>query len=466
MQNALGVKPQVLCEAIKRASIGKGKDSAYSIIVTTKVVEGKNRCSIVCNNGSMQATSAFYAQLIRTEEVDGKDQVVKEPMKSSLFIYASSVLRDAVEALAESEESILLVYEGKNLVIRNKHSMIPVPTLEAMVGLQNPKNTKTIEVELDREDVENSLKYVSAGLSKASSSPYHSNFGLRPIVVDEKAILHIAGCDQKSVSFQEIEVNTVSEGFAENCKNVSYAMVGTDKLSQIIATSADTVRFVFFYESDMISSKQVNILLGNDMFQIQTSIIDRYPLNLRDILIQAYIKYDGFFMADAKALKNAFYITSIGSKDPSAVKSVITIKSGAVTISNENGDQLTELKGIETQTSPDMEKVRMCVDCSLMLAFLRPFNEKIKIYGSNEDTPEMITFRNGDDNVRMGLFPIISKKAKAALAEARKKKAAAEAKGKTKKPEMEEGQENGEQTSEKKSNEAPDVSKEAPASEG
>lgn len=106
----------------------------------------------------------------------------------------------------------------------------------------------------------------------------------------------------------------------------------------------------------------------------------------------------------------------------------------------------------------------MCVDCSLMLAFLRPFTEKIKIYGSNEDTPEMITFRNGDDNVRMGLFPIISKKAKAALAEARKKKAAAEAKGKTKKADAGEKQANEEQ---EKSNEEPDVpEEEESASEG
>lgn len=425
MQNALGVKPQVLNEAIKRASIGKGKDSAYSVIITAKVVEGKNRCSIVCNNGSMQATSAFYAQLIRTESVDGKEQVVKEPLQKTLFIYASSVLRDAVEALAESEENILLVQEGKNLVIRNKHSMIPIPTLEAMVGLQNPKNKKTIEVELDRVDVENALKYVNAGLSKAATSPFRSNFGLRPIVVDEKAVLHIAGCDQKSVAFQELEVNTISEGYAESCQNVSYAMVSTDKLGQIIASNAETVRFVFYYESDMISSKQVNILLGNDMFQIQTSILDRYPLNLRELLIKAYLKYDGSFQADAKALKNAFYITSIGSKDTSTVKSVITIKAGgSVTISNENGDQLTELKGVETQISPDMEKVRMCVDCSLMLAFLRPFNEKVKIQGSCEDTAEMITFRNGDDNVRMGLFPIITKQAKAKLEEERKKRAA------------------------------------------
>ena len=431
MQNALGVMPQVLCEAIKRASIGRGKDSAYSLIITTKVVEDKNCCSIVCSNGNMQATSAFYAKLIRIENVDGKDTVVKEPLENNIFIHAAPVLRDSVEALSEVDEKIMLVNEEKGLIAKNRRSIVPIPTLEASVNIENPKGAKKIEIEVERSEIEDALKYVSATLSQAATSHFGSNYGLMPMMKDEKAVLHIAGCDEKSISYKEIEATGLCDDFAEKCKDVTYAMVPTEKLSQIISTTAERVRFVFFYADDQVSVKQVNIKIGNDLYQILTSITQRYPQNIRSIVEEAYLTMDASFITPAKGLKNAFAITSLG-KDASKVKSIMLVREGSITISNENGDQKTEI-AVETQLAPGMKEVRISVVCSLMLSLLKPYNERIKIQGSHEDNGGLITFIGDDDSIRMAMFPVLTDKGKKALAERRKREA-------SKKPDSDHGQ--------------------------
>lgn len=431
MQNILGVKPDVLAEALKRASIGRGKESSYNLIITKNLVDNKNQCTVVCGNGNVQATSAFYAQLVRMDTVDGKEQVHKEPIEENIYIYADAVFREVVEALAETQENILLVNEGKSLVAKNKRSSVPIPTLGSYVGIENPKDKKTIQIELDREELEEAMKYVSAGLTMSANSKYKSNYGLLPSVIDGKAVLHIAGCDEKIVACKDIELSSICDDYAEKCTNVTYAMIPADKLNQMISVTTQKIRIVFYYGEDQISSRQVNIQIGNDLFQILTSVTQRYPLNLKSIIQNGYMKYDGFFTAEAKALRNAFYITGIGAKDPGKVKSVILLRDGIVTIANEDGNQVTKLKEIEVQTGPGLEQVRIGVACNLMLSALKPFNGKIRIQGSNEDTAGLITFI-GDSEVKIGMFPILTAEAKAKLKEKKKSgKAAKESEGST-----------------------------------
>lgn len=410
MQNILRIDASVLKEVLKKTSIAKGKESGYTLAISTKVVEGKyHQCSILCGNGNMQATSGFYAQLARTDTVEGKEVVLKEPLGTPLFLRMSSVFREVVEALAEMEDKLLLINEGNTITAKNTKSSVPIPLMETSLQMENPKGHKNITVTIEKESFEAALEFVNATLSRSSNSRFGPHYGLLPLVDGERGLLHIFSSDEKSASYQEVELSGMSENYVKQCENLNYAMVPADKVSQIIANSGDKLKFTFYYNEDGVSAKQVNIRSGNDMYQMLTHITSRYPQQAKAMVDRAYTEYEATFQTDVKSLRNALQITALGS-NPDKVKSIMTITQSGITISDESGQQLTDMKGSETSIDDGRECVRINVAYDLMMSALRPFEGKIKVQGSNEDTMGLITLVGGMKGVHIVVYPIKGKK--------------------------------------------------------
>lgn len=410
MQNVLRIDASVLREVLKKTSIAKGKESGYTLAISIKVVEGKyHQCSIICGNGNMQATSGFYAQLVRTDTVNGEEVVLKEPLKSPLFLRMSGVFREVVEALSEMEDKLLLINEGNTITAKNTKSSVPIPLMETSLQMENPKGHKNLTVTVDKESFESALRFVNATLSRSANSRFGPHYGLLPMVEGERGLLHIFGSDEKSASYQEVELSGMSADFIKQCDGVNYAMVPADKVGQIISNSGDKLRFTFYYNEDGVSAKQVNIKSGNDMYQMLTHITSRYPKQAKTMVDQAYSEYEATFQTDVKSLKNAFQITALGAS-ADKVKSIMTITRSGITISDESGRQLTDLKGNETSLDEGRDCVKINVAYDLMMSALRPFEGKIKIQGSNEDTMGLITLTGGAKGVHMVVYPIKGKK--------------------------------------------------------
>lgn len=417
MQNILRIDASELKEVLKKTSIAKGKESGYTLAISTKVVEGKYyQCSILCGNGNMQATSGFYAQLARTDTVEGKEVVLKEPLGAPLFLRMSSVFREVVEALAEMEDKMLLINEGNTITAKNTKSSVPIPLMETSLQMENPKGHKNITVTIEKESFEAALKFVNATLSRSANSRFGSHYGLLPLVDGERGLLHIFSSDEKSASYQEVELSGMSANYVKQCENLNYAMVPADKVSQIIANSGDKLKFTFYYNEDGVSAKQVNIKSGNDMYQMLTHITSRYPQQAKAMVDRAYTEYEATFQTDVKSLRNALQITALGS-NPDKVKSIMTITQSGITISDESGQQLTDMKGSETSIDDGRESVRINVAYDLMMSALRPFEGKIKVQGSNEDTMGLITLIGGMKGVHIVVYPIKGKKAEEKIEE-------------------------------------------------
>lgn len=410
MQNMLRIDTSKLKEVLKKTSIAKGKESGYTLVISTKVVEGNYyQCSILCGNGNMQATSAFYAQFARIDTVEGEEVVLQESLVSPICLRMSSVFREVVEALAEMEDKIILIHEGNTVTAKNTKSSVPIPLIETSLQMENPKGHKNISVSVEKESFEIALKFVNAALSRSASCRFGSNYGLLPLVDGERGLLHIFGSDEVSASYQEVELLSMSEDFKEQCKNLNYAMVSSDKVGQIIANSGDKLKFTFYYNEDGVNAKQVNIRSGSDLYQMLTHITSRYPHQAKTIVDQAYCEYEATFQTDVKNLKNALQITALGS-NPDKVKSIITIEKSRLTISDESGQKLTSIKGCETSLDKGRDSVRINVAYDIMMSALRPFEGKIKIQGSNEDTRGLITLLGGIKGVHNMVYPIKANK--------------------------------------------------------
>lgn len=399
-----------LTKTLKRASIGKGKDSGYAIAITKKMVEGKfHKCTAMCGNGNMQATIGFCAQLLRSELTeDGKERVLKSPLEGTVFIYASSLLRDAVETLGAMEDKILLIYddEGKKLEVRNTKSFLPIPIMAASAKLENPKNLKSIDAVVEKEELVADFKYVNVALGRATKSKFDYSYGLKPMVDGDKAVLHILGCDEKSASYQQVALVRMSDNFKVQCEGVAYAMLPADKLGQIITESEDdNIRFTFYYEESI--AKQVNIRAGSDLYQILTKTTCMYPKGAKKIVDDAYAMFDASFQTDVGSLKSAFQVTALGIA-PNLVKSVMRISNDGLMISDESGERVTKLDtGIEINLDQPGKVVTINVVNDLIMSALSPFsNEKIRVQGSNEDTDGIVSLVSGKKDVHIVIFPV------------------------------------------------------------
>lgn len=403
-----------ITKAFKKASIGKGKDSGFALAISKKTVEDRfNQCSLTSCNGNMQATAAFCVQMVRTELMeggDGKEVVVKEPLKETVVIFASALLRDAVETLGNMEEKIFLIYDEdtNKLEVKNKKSFLPIPIVPPFTMLEIPKNLKSVNAVVEKEELISALKYVNVALGRSSKSKFESSYGIKPMVDESKAVLHIFACDEKSASYQHVGLVAMSDKFKELCEDVMYAMLPSDKVSQIIAESEqDKVRFTIYYEGK--SAKQVNIKTGSDMYQILTKTNCVYPQSSKKYVDQAYDMYEASFQTDVSSLKSAFQVTALGAA-PNQVKSVMQISSGSLTISDESGERVTKLNGIDIKLGQPDKTITINVATDLIMSALGPFtNEKIRIQGSNEDTNGLISLVGGKKGVHIAVFPVKGK---------------------------------------------------------
>lgn len=410
MKNNIRAQASTLKKALRKVSIGKGKDSGYTIAVTKKIVEGKfHKCSLICGDGSMQATAGFYVQLVRTDQIDGKEQVVKEPLESTFFINASSILREAVETLGSMEDNILITCDntGKNLVVQNTKSTLPIPTTGPSTHMENPKDCKIINVTVDKEELISSLKLVNVALVRKGR--FGNRYGFKPMVSGDTGVLHILACDEKCVSYQDVSLLGMGENYKAECENVAYAMLPADKVGQILSEAEnDTIRFTFYYNDDKISAKQVNVKSDNDLYQMLTQVTCVYPPNAKTMTDEAYDVYDASFQCDVGSLKSAFQVTALGN-NPSSVKSVMRISKNGVKITDESGEKVTYLKDIETTLDDSMEEVVINVVNDLIMSVLSPFNgEKVRIQGSNENCKRLISIVGGKRSMHAAIFPVVS----------------------------------------------------------
>lgn len=367
-----------ILNALKKVNIAQSRSGSYTISFTNKMSGELNKCSIYCATEAIGALSFFLAKTGELKEGGKAAQ-----LESIVTITIPVVFQEIIQTFSTMEADIAMIIENDIVKVTNSTSTVPINIIERNQLIGNPKNCEIIKVTIDKNELQETLKYIQPALyNKTVDYAY----GIKP-VYDEEGYLEILSMDSVTIASARIGIKKPKAEFQESCKRfVNYVNLDAGKINAIVSIT-DSIMEYSFYVDEKNLVRQVNIKVEDAVYQIKP-FIRSYTPDMKKIYLRALEKNIFSVTVNAKKLKTAMEVVSLGKDQKKFISAQLSIeKLGSeetyLKIQDEEGESISKIKEFTFETeNEDLPILESGV--KYFLNAISPFDGTIKIGCSAE----------------------------------------------------------------------------------